>query len=106
MARIVTRASSRAIYTGEIMKLRRFCLLFMGLALYAQDASLVLRTSVGYRTQRNSAQLSEEQKQQADQLAAEATQANQSGKYGEAMRAYYHGIAVMRGIPWTPAYEC
>jgi len=78
----------------------------MGLALYAQDASMVLRTSVGYRTQRNSARLSDEQKEMADKFAAEAVQANQAGKYGDAMRAYYHGTAVMRGVRWTPAYEC
>src|SRR5437016_6791367 len=89
-----------------LFRFARLCLPAMGLALYAQDASLVLRTSVGFRTQRNSLQLSDEQKQQADQLAAEATQANQAGKYGEAMRAYYHGTAVMRGVPWTPVYEC
>src|ERR1041385_5026951 len=88
------------------MKLCRFCLPFLGLALFAQDASLVLRTSVGFRTQRNSAQLTEEQRQTADKLAAEAVQANAAGKYGEAMRAYYHGMAVMRGVSWTPENEC
>ena len=66
---------------------------------------MVLRTSVTYRTQRNSLQLSEEQRQQADQLAREAAQAGQAGKYGDAVRAYYHGLAVMRGVAWTPAFE-
>jgi predicted esterase len=78
----------------------------MGLVLYGQDAGMVLRTSVTYRTQRNNPQLSEEQRRTADQLAAEATQANRAGKYGDAMRAYYHGLATMRGVPWTPANEC
>src|SRR5262249_7914946 len=93
---------SVAIYTGQVMTLlrrARYCVPLVGLVLYAQDAGLVLRTSVGYRTQRNSLQLSDEQRKQADDLAAEATKANQAGKYGEAMRAYYHGIAVMRGAP-------
>ena len=76
-----------------------------GLLLYAQDASLVLRTSVTYRTQRNSLQLSDAQKQEADRLAQEAQQANGAGKYEEAMRDYYHGMAVMGGVPWTPAFE-
>ena len=66
---------------------------------------MVLRTSVTYRTQRNSLQLTEEQRQQADQLAREAAQAGQAGKYGEAVRDYYHGLAVMRGVAWTPAFE-
>ncbi len=91
------------------MKIFRFACLYVlttGLALYAQDAGMVLRTSVTYRTQRNSLQLTEEQRRQADELAREATQAGQGGKYGEAMRAYYHGLAVMRGVAWTPAFEC
>ena len=66
---------------------------------------MVLRTSVGYRTQRNSLTLTDEQKQQADQLAREADQANRAGKYGDAIRAYYHGMAVMHNSPWTPAIE-
>jgi predicted esterase len=80
-------------------------LLVFGIVLYAQDASLVLRTSVGYRTQRNSLPLTDQQKEQADQLMREANQANSAGKYGEAMRAMFHGQAVMRNVPWTPAYE-
>ena len=82
-----------------------FFVFALGLVLYAQDAGMVLRTSVTYRTQRNSLQLTEEQRQQADQLAREAAQAGQAGKYGDAVRAYYHGLAVMRGVAWTPAYE-
>lgn len=89
-----------------LFRFARFFVPFMGLILYAQDASMVLRTSVTYRTQRNSLQLSEEQRQMADKLAAEASQSNQAGKYGDAIRAYYHGLAVMRGAAWTPANEC
>src|SRR5262249_12629736 len=77
----------------------------LGLVLSAQDAGMVLRTSVGYRTQRNSAPLTDEQKKEADQLAAEGAKLGGEGKYGEAMRAYYHGIAVMRGLKWTPEFE-
>src|SRR4051795_4443573 len=96
------------LYTGHAMPLFRFVRAFVlipGLVLYAQDASMVLRTSVTYRTQRNNPQLTEEQRQMADQLATEATQANRAGKYADAIRAYYHGLAVMRGTPWTPANE-
>jgi predicted esterase len=89
------------------MRFLRFtrALLLCGGLLLAQDASLVLWTSVGYRTQRNSATLTDEQKQAADRLAQQAAQAGASGNYGEALRHYYHGMAVMRGIEWTPAYE-
>jgi predicted esterase len=87
------------------LRFARLVVFAVGPALYAQDAGMVLRTSVTYRTQRNSLQLTEEQRQQADQLAREAAQAGQAGKYGDAVRAYYHGLAVMRGVAWTPAYE-
>ncbi len=66
---------------------------------------MVLRTSVGYRTLRNSATLTADQKTEADRLSNEASQATQAGKFGEALRAYYHGMAVMRGVSWTPALE-
>jgi predicted esterase len=79
--------------------------LFLSAHLSAQDASLVLRTSVTYRTQRNNPKLSDPERQQADQLAREAEQAGQAGKYGDAIRSYYHGMAVMRGVSWTPALE-
>lgn len=90
------------------MKLCRYLvplLVLPVLLVQAQDAGLVLRTSVGYRTQRNTLQLTDQQKQQADQLLREAEQDNSSAKYGEAMRAMSHGLAVMHGTPWTPAAE-
>jgi len=83
----------------------RLLVFTLGLVVYAQDAGMVLRTSVTFRTQRNTLQLTEQQRQQADQLAREAAQAGQAGKYGDAVRAYYHGLAVMRGVAWTPAVE-
>ena len=86
-------------------RFERFLVPTLGLVLYAQDAGMVLRTSVTYRTQRNSLQLTEEQRQQADQLAREAAQAGQAARYGDAVRAYYHGLAAMRGVAWTPAFE-
>jgi predicted esterase len=90
------------------MTIRRFfvpLLAFSALLVQAQDAGLVLRTSVGYRTQRNSLQLTDAQKQEADKLMREAEQANSTGKYGEAMRLMAHGTAVMQGKEWTPAAE-
>src|SRR5437763_1826402 len=90
------------------MKLFRFARLLipaLAIVLHAQDAGMMLRTYVGYRTQRNSAQLTEEQKKDADRLSGEASAATQASKYGDALRAYYHGMAVMRGVSWTPALE-
>jgi predicted esterase len=96
------------MYTDHAMqffRLVRAAILTGGLVLYAQDASMVLRTSVTYRTQRNSLTLSDEQRQQADQLSRDADQANREGKFGEAIRSYYHGLAVMHGVSWTPDFE-
>jgi poly(3-hydroxybutyrate) depolymerase len=83
----------------------RFFLLLPTLV-FAQDASLVLRTSVGYGTTRANPALTDEQKKQADDLSRQAREATQAQKYGEALRFYYHGIAVMRNLPWTPVVEC
>ena len=66
---------------------------------------MVLRTSVTYTTQRNSLQLTEDQRNQADRLSREAQQQNREAKYGEAMRRFHEGMAVMHNVPWTPAVE-
>ena len=89
----------------QLFRFTRLLIPALALALHAQDAGMVLRTSVGYRTLRNSAQLTDDQKKEADRLAGEASQATQANKYGDALRAYYHGMAVMRGVSWTPALE-
>ncbi len=73
--------------------------------LTAQDAGLVLRTSVSYGTQKATVSMTDEQKKQVDDLQSEARQANQAGKYGEAMRALHHGMALMAKLPWSPAME-
>ena len=75
------------------------------LVLHGQDAGMVLRTSVTYNTQKATLTLTDDQRQKADQLGREAQQAAQARKYGDAMRAYYQGLAVMRSVPWTPAFE-
>lgn len=68
----------------------------------AQDASQVLRLSVGYRTLKNSVTLSEERKKEVEALEAEARKAAGAGQYGDALRCYYHAIALLRGQKWTP----
>ena len=87
-----------------LRRARILCLLPC-LAIYAQDAGMVLRTSVSYTTQRATLNLTDDQRRQADELARQAREANQAQKYGEALRRYYHGMAVMRNAPWTPAVE-
>ena len=66
---------------------------------------MVLRTSVGYRTQLASLPLSDVQRKQAGQLGQEAQHEAQAGKFGDALRDYYQGLAVMHNVPWTPAFE-
>jgi pimeloyl-ACP methyl ester carboxylesterase len=72
--------------------------------LSAQDASLVLRTSVGYRTQLGTLQLTVEQQKRAEQFGQDAQRDAAAGKYADAIRDFYQGFAVMRGVKWTPAY--
>ena len=83
----------------------RLSLFLAATALFAQDADLVLRTAVGYGTQLASLPLTEAQKTEAAKLGQQAQQAGLSGKFKEAMRDYTHGLAVMRGIAWTPTVE-
>ena len=79
--------------------------LVWGLVLYAQDAGMVLRTAVTYGAQKASLTLTDEQRKQADDLGRQAQQAGLAGRYGDALRCYYQGLAVMRNVPWTPAFE-
>ena len=69
----------------------------------AQDAGQVLRVSVGYGTLKNSATLTAEKRAEVDRLGEQAREANAAGKYGEALKHYYHAIALMRGMEWTPS---
>lgn len=87
-----------------MMRLSVLFLLAFGI-LPAQDAELVLRTSVSYRTMLASRPLAPAQKEEADQLSAAARASAASGKYGEAMRHLAQGTALMMGEPWSPALE-
>ena len=69
----------------------------------AQDASQVLRLSVGFNTLKNTVTLSDDQKKELASLEEKARTANSQGRYGEALRELYHGMALMRNQPWTPA---
>jgi acetyl esterase/lipase len=86
-------------------RIARLSVLACGLVLHAQDAGMVLRTSVTYNTQRATLPLTDEQRKQAEELGREAQQAGRAGNFGDAMRLYRHGMAIMRGTPWTPEYE-
>jgi len=66
---------------------------------------MVLSTSVAYNTQRASLPLSDDQRAQAEDLGRKAQQAGLAGHFGDALRYYYQGQAVMRNVPWTPGLE-
>ena len=69
----------------------------------AQDAGQVLRVSVGYGTLKNSATMTPEKRAEVDRLGDMARTSTAAGKYGEALKHYYHAMAIMRGMEWTPA---
>lgn len=69
----------------------------------AQDAGQVLRVSVGYHTFKNSAEnISPEKRAEVDRLGKLAQEATAARKYGDALKHYYHAIAILRGSEWTP----
>ena len=70
----------------------------------AQDASQVLRTSVGFTTLKNSLPMDDEKKKQVADLESKAQKANAEKRYGDALRYLNQGMALMRGQAWTPAY--
>jgi len=70
-----------------------------------QDAQQVLRLWVGYNSVKNStlASLDDAKKAEVARLDAEAQAASASKNYGEAMKDYFHAMALMRGMEWTPS---
>jgi predicted esterase len=80
-------------------------LLLAATTLFAQDADLVLRTAVVYGTQQATLPLSDAQRAEVAKLGEQAQAAGISGRFREAMRDYTHGLAVMRGVEWTPSIE-
>src|SRR5258708_37230185 len=88
-----------------LRKMILWMLLGVALPVGAQDAGMVVSTSVGYRTQRASLKLTDAQAKEADLMAQEAQNEAQAGRYSEAMRRYAHGTAAMRGVAWTPEVE-
>lgn len=74
----------------------------LSFSIFAQDAGLVLRTFVGYRTVKNQATMSDEKRKLVEELEAKARTANNNQKYGEALKHLAHGMALMRNRNWTP----
>jgi predicted esterase len=88
--------------------MRRFIISVLVLAALAtvavaQDAGQVLRVSVGYGTLKNSVTMTPEKRAEVDRLGDMAKAASAAGKYGEALKHYYHAMAIMRGTEWTAA---
>ena len=71
-------------------------------SLIAQDAGMVLRTSVGYNAAARNLKLAPETRERVDALAKEATRASAAGNHGDALKSLHHGMALMRGVEWTP----
>ncbi len=93
---------------GMMHSLRRWLVFLLALSaclVRGQDAGMVLRYSVGYNTQRASLPLTEDQRKEAGRLDQQARRETAAGRFGEALRRYHEGTAVMRGVPWTPAVE-
>ncbi len=70
---------------------------------FAQDAQQFLRMSVGFRTMKNQATMSDETRKAVEDLEAKARAANNDKKYGEAVKHMLHGMALMQNRAWTPA---
>jgi predicted esterase len=69
----------------------------------AQDAGMVLRMSVTYRTLKNSRPLKMEDRALVEQLENWSREATAERRYGEAVKHLAHGMSLMEGQAWTPA---
>src|SRR5215831_550250 len=76
---------------------------FAILPIHAQDASMTLRRSVEFRTVKNTAQMTDEQRKQVEEIEAQARTATNSQKYGEAIKFYARAMALLHNQPWTPS---
>lgn len=95
----MSRFLSHRIFLSAVFLLASTCM-----PVFAQDAGQVLRLSVGFRTLKNSVTVSEERRKEVADLEAQAQKASGDGRYGDALRAYNHAMALLRGQTWTPAY--
>src|SRR5258708_25130694 len=75
------------------------------LAAQAQDAEFLLRTLVGYNTQKASLPLTESQKKDADRCGLEAQKLGRTGKNAAALRSFHQGTAAMLNLEWTPELQ-
>ncbi|MBC8164679.1 MAG: hypothetical protein H7Y20_02270 [Bryobacteraceae bacterium] len=63
----------------------------------------MLSTSVSHDSLLASTSLPDEKKAEIQKLRQAAGKANLERNYGEALRHLHHGIALIRGVEWTPA---
>ena len=78
-------------------------LLSLALSAFGQDAGQVLRLSVGFRTAKNTAQMTDEKRKEVEALEGKARAATGAQKYGEAYKHYSQAMALLRNQPWTPS---
>src|SRR5215472_5212434 len=86
----------------------RIALCFIAIAAFsltasAQDAQQVLRLWVQYNSVKNASisSMDDAKKAEVARLDSAAQAANAAHNYGEAMKDYFHALAVMRGMEWT-----
>jgi len=75
--------------------------LIFAASVFAQDQKQVLEATVNYSIAKNSVRA--EKKAEVDELGRLAQSAANAGNYSEALKDYYHAIAVIRNVQWTPA---
>jgi predicted esterase len=84
------------------MRVRLGLLWLAALAAPAQDAALVLSTSVTYGTMMAATAMAPERMDRVAKLRQDAMIASRAGNHGEALRHLHHGMALMQGLEWTP----
>lgn len=98
--------SPRPLRAGKAIGCLALSLVFiLGLTLhaFAQDAGQVLRLFVGYNALKNSVPMSAEKRAEVDRLGQLAGQASAARNFSVAAKHYYHAIALMNGLEWTPS---
>jgi hypothetical protein len=83
----------------------RRAVFLIALAIHAQDADQVLRTMVGYNALQSRRHYPAEQSDEIAELARQGQAAAREQTFGDALRHFHHGIALMQGEAWTPETE-
>src|SRR5688572_27732499 len=69
----------------------------------AQDPGQILALSVRFRSIKNTAKMTDEQRKEIETLEKQAREATNNQKLSEAYKLYSKAIAAARGQAWTPS---